>query len=122
MSASSWVFPTGATLTIGGVVLCSLDEWQHWDLMIPPGIFLPLLLLLLGTPLAVIGSFLDRKRLSVAQVRARGKVCWAVSGVSLLLLIATGNVHRWTFTYVFPTFAGFVAGVVLLSKVLESEA
>jgi hypothetical protein len=125
VSVSSWVFPTGAILTIGGVVLCALLEWESfgdtrsWVFAILSVAFLPSLFL--GTPLAIVGSFVDRRRLSLAQVRARGKVCWALSGLSLLLLITTGNVHRWTFTYIFPTFAGFVAGAVLLSKVPESE-
>jgi hypothetical protein len=125
MSASSWVFPTGATLTIGGVVLCALLEWhsfqttRDWAFAFLSTTFLPSLLL--GTPLAIVGSFVDRKRLPTTQLRTRGKICWAVSGISLLLLIATGNVHRWTFTYIFPAFVGFVAGAVLLSKVPERE-
>ncbi len=125
MSASRWVFPTGAVLIVGGVALSALLEWESfgntrsWAFAVLSVTFLPSLLL--GTPLAIIGSFVDRKRLPVTQVKARGKLCWAVSGISLLLLIATGNVHRWTFTYIFPTFAGFVAGAVLLSKCLGAE-
>ena|SRR5882724_5239592 len=76
--------------------------------------FLPALLL--GTALAIIGSFLDRKGLSVARARGREMVCWAVSGISFLLLVTAGNVHGWTFMFIFPTFAGFVAGAVFLSK------
>jgi hypothetical protein len=120
MSALSWVFPTGAILTIGGVFLSALLEWQSfqttrdWRFTVLSTTSIPSLLL--GTGLAIIGSFLDRRRLPVTQISTRGKVCWVVSGISLLLLITTGNVHGWTFTYIFPTFAGFVAGAVLLSK------
>jgi hypothetical protein len=119
MSATSWVFPTGAALTIGGVVLCALLEWHSfgqthdWVFTFLAVSFLPSLLL--GTPLAIIGSFVDRKRLPEEQFRARGKVCWVVSGISLLLFITVGNVHRWTFTYIFPAVTGFVTGMVFLS-------
>ncbi len=125
MSVSSWISPTGAALTIGGVVLSALLEWESfgdtrsWAFVILSTTFFPSLFL--GTPLVIAGSFVDRKRLPATQVKARGRICWAVSGASLLLLIITGNVHRWTFTYIFPMFAGFVAGAVLLSKVLKSE-
>jgi len=125
MSASRWVFPTGAILTIGGVVLCALLEWrsfghtQDWEFAILSETFLPSLLL--GTVLAIVGSFLDRKRLPAIQTRVRAKLCWAASCTALLLFITTGNVHSWTFTYIFPTFVGFVAGAVLFFKPHESE-
>src|ERR1700680_2020654 len=108
-----WVFPTGATLTVGGVFLYALverlsfgptDGWWYATLS---HCFLPSLLL--GTVLAIVGSFIDRKRLSVAQARVRGVICWLVSGVSVLLLYSFGNIHGWTFTFIFPAFVGFVA-------------
>ena len=121
MKVLKWVFPTGALLTVGGVFLSALLEWhsfdntQDWeqDYVIPA--------LLLGTILTIIGSVLDRKRLPVTATRPRGMTCWLVSGVSLLLLVKTGNVHGWTFTFIFPTFVGFVAGAVLLSKLPENN-
>jgi hypothetical protein len=68
-----WVFPTGATLTVGGVFLYALVEHlsfestDGWWYAILSRCFLPSLLL--GTALAIVGSFIDRKRLSVAQAR-----------------------------------------------------
>jgi hypothetical protein len=60
--------------------------------------------------------------LPVAETRTRGLICWAASGVSLLLLVTTGNVHGWTFTFVFPAFVGFVAGSVFLSKLTPQNS
>ena|SRR6266478_1105466 len=120
MRALKWVLPTGAILTIGGVFLYALVEnlsfgsTEGWGYGILSQSFFPALLL--GTVLAIVGSFIDRKRLPVTKTRARGTLCWATSGVSFLLLFTTGNVHGWTFTFIFPAFVGFVAGAVLLSK------
>jgi hypothetical protein len=120
MKALNLVFPIGAILTIGGVFLYALVE--HLSFGSTEGLVYAILshsfspTLLLGTVLAIVGSFIDRKRLPVAKTRARGMLCWAASGVSFLLLITTGNVHGWTFTFIFPAVVGFVAGSVLLSK------
>ena len=126
MSASAWVFPIGSTLTIVGVAQCALLDWVSFEstrgmaFAILSETFLPSLLL--GTVLAIIGSLVDRKRLPVKEAITRGKFCWLVSGISLVLLISTGNVHRWTFTYIVPAFVSFIAGAVLLSKLPEREA
>ena len=120
MRALNVVFPIGATLTVGGVFLYALVErlsfgsTQDWWYSILSECFIPALLL--GIMLAIAGSFIDRKRLPATQTRARGVLCWAVSGVSFLLFYTTGNVHGWTFTFIFPAFVGFIAGAVLLSK------
>src|SRR3981081_332276 len=110
MRALNVVFPIGAALTVGGVFLyafvehLSFGSTQDWLYSILSQSFFPALLL--GTVLAIAGSFIDRKRLPVTQTRARGVLCWAMSGISFLLLITTGNVHGWTFTFIFPAFVG----------------
>ena len=120
MRALNVVFPIGATLAVGGVFLYALVEHlsfgstEGWGYSILSQSFFPALLL--GTVLTIVGSFIERKRLPVTQSRARGMLCWTVSGISFLLLVTTGNVHGWTFTFIFPAFVGFVAGAVLLSK------
>lgn len=125
MKALNCVFPTGAILTVGGVCLCALLEWhsyyntQDWEYAVLALSFFPALLL--GSLLAIVGSFIDRKRLLIAQARARGVLCWAASGISFVLLATTGNVHRWTATFMFPTFVGFVAGSVFLWKLTSSR-
>lgn len=75
--------------------------------------------LLLGSGLAIVGSFLDRKRLTVKKSRARGLVYWLVSFVSFVPVGTIGDVHSWTFTFLFPAFIGFISGAVLLSKLNE---
>jgi hypothetical protein len=126
MRAWNWVFPTGAILTVGGVFLYALVEYLSFgsteglDYAILSQSFFPALLL--GPASAIVGSFIDRKRLPVAETRTRGLICWAASGVSLLLLVATGNVHGWTFTFIFPAFVGFVTASVFLSKLAPQNA
>jgi hypothetical protein len=120
MRALGVVFPIGATLTVGGVFLYALVEHlsfgstEGWGYSILSKSFLPALVL--GTVLAIVGSFIGRKRLAVTQSKTRGILCWTVSGISFLLLVTTGNVHGWTFAFIFPAFVGFIAGAVLLSK------
>jgi hypothetical protein len=120
MRALDVVFPIGATLTVGGVYFEALVEHLsfgstgRWGYSILSQSFFPVLVL--GTVLAIVGSFIDRKRLPVTQSRPRGILCWTVSGISFLLLVTTGNVHGWTFAFIFPAFVGFIAGAVLLSK------
>jgi len=126
MKAWNWVFPTGAILTVGGVFLYALVE--HLSFGGTEGLgyatlsksFFPALLV--GTVLAIVGSFIDRKRLPVAATRARGVFCWAASAVSFLLLVTIGNVHGWTFTFIFPAFVGLIAGSVFLSKLTHSAS
>jgi hypothetical protein len=48
-------------------------------------------------------------------------ICWLVSGVSVLLLYSVGNIHGWTFTFIFPAFVSFVAGAALLSKLTDDS-
>lgn len=120
MTILKWVFPIGAILNIGGVFLYALLErhsyetTQDWEFAILSAIFIPCLLA--GTALVIVGSFFDRQRLPAAQTRVRGVLCWVTSGISISLLALVGNVHGWTFAFIFPAFAGFVTGAVLLSK------
>jgi hypothetical protein len=114
------VLPTGAILIVVGVYLNALlerlglgntqdGEYKTLSAILP-------LLLLVGTLLVIVGSFLDGRRLPAAQTRVRGILCWVAGGISFLLLVTIGNVHGWTAIFIVPAFAGFVAGVVLLSK------
>jgi hypothetical protein len=123
MRALKWVFPTGAILTIGGVFLYaqlerhSFENTQDLEFAILSKIFMPTLLL--GSVLAIVGSILDRITLTLKETRLRGIICWVASAVSSALLTTIGNVHRWTFTFIFPAFVGFVAGAIFLSKLRE---
>jgi len=120
MKVLKWFFPIGAFLTVGGVFLYALverlsfGETRGWAYSLLSRTFFPALLI--GAPFAIVGSFVERKRLSVKQTRFKGIICWCVSVISFLLFVTIGNVHGWTFTFVFPAFVGFVAGAVLLSK------
>jgi len=123
MKILKWLFPIGAILTVGGVFLCAiwerLGDTQGWGFsLLSESLFLALLI---GAPLAIVGSFVERKRLSAKQTRFWGIICWGVSTVSFLLFVTVGNVHGWTFTFIFPAFVGFVAGAVLLSKFSENN-
>jgi hypothetical protein len=120
LRVSRLIFPIGALLNVGGVVLYALlekhsfENTQDWEFALLSKIFIPSLLI--GTVLAIVGSFFDRQRLLAAQTRVRGALCWLTSGISVWLLNSIGNVHGWTFAFIFPAFAAFVAGAVLLSK------
>jgi len=120
LKALNWVFPIGAILTIGGVFLYGLVErlsfgnTRVWWFSLLSETFFPALLI--GSVLAIVGSFIERKRLLVKETRFRGIVCWAASAIAFLIFAMTGNVHGWTFTLIFPAFIGFVVGAVLLSK------
>ena len=120
-----WVFPIGAIFNIGGVFLYALlerhsfENSQDWEFAVLSNVFIPSLLV--GTVLAIVGSFFDRQRLLVAQTRVRGALCWLTSGISVWLLNSIGNVHGWTFAFIFPAFAGFVTGAVFLSKLTDSR-
>jgi hypothetical protein len=109
--------PIGATLTIGGVFLCALLQWrsdyetQDWVFSFLSDAFF--LSLVAGTVLWIAGSFLGNKFLTATQAKKRRLFRWIASGSSLILLLTTGNVHGWTFTFAFPAFAGFAAGVVV---------
>jgi hypothetical protein len=92
----------------------SFENTQDWEFVVLSAIFIPTLLV--GTVLVIVGSFLDRRRLPVAQTRVRGVLCWIASGVSFSLLATIGNVHGWPFAFIFPAFVGFLTGAVLLSK------
>jgi hypothetical protein len=122
---SRWAFPLGAILNVGGVLLYALLEWhsydntQDWKYGVLSATFLPSLLI--GTLLVTVGSFFDRRKLPVAQTRVRGVLCWLVSGISFALCASIGNVHGWTFAFIFPAFAGFIAGAVLLSKLADTK-
>jgi hypothetical protein len=124
--ALKWIFPAGATLTIGGVFLYaqlerhSFENTQDLEFVILSQFFLPVLLL--GSLLAIVGSFLDRLRLTVRQTRVRGIMCWLASAVSFLLLDSIGNVHGWTFAFIFPAFVGFIVGAVFLSKLRDQAS
>lgn len=122
---NAWVFPLGAILTIGGVFLYALLErhsftsTEDWEFAILDRTFVPALLL--GSLLTIVGSILDRVRLPVAKTRIRGLLCLVASGVFYVLLDTTGNVHGWTFSFIFPALVSFVSGVILLSK-LKNQA
>ena len=121
-----WVFPPGAVLTVGGVFLCALLEWhsfentQDWEFEFLSVAFF--LSLLVGSGLAIVGSVLDRRRLSPDRSRIRGTLCWVVSGISILLLTSMGNVHRWTFTFIFPAFVGLVTGAIFLRRATNNRS
>jgi peptidoglycan/LPS O-acetylase OafA/YrhL len=125
MKLLQWMLPTGTILTIGGVLLCAQAE-RHgfettldWEYAVLSATFAPSLLL--GAALAIAGSVLDRSRLPLAQTRVRGALCWGVSVISLaLFLTRTESIHGWTVMFLAPTFVGFVAGCILLSKWSES--
>jgi peptidoglycan/LPS O-acetylase OafA/YrhL len=111
------VFPIGAVMTVGGVFLYaqlerhSFENTQDLEFAVLSQIFMPVLLL--GSGLAIVGSFLDRQHLTAKKSRARGLVCWLVSAVSF--------VHGWTFSFIFPAFVGFISGAVFLSKLSDRE-
>jgi hypothetical protein len=119
------VFPIGAVMTVGGVFLYaqlerhSFENTQDLEFAVLSQIFMPVLLL--GSGLAIVGSFLDRQHLTAKKSRARGLVCWLVSAVSFVLLGTIGNVHGWTFSFIFPAFVGFISGAVFLSKLSDRE-
>lgn len=114
------LFPIGAILNVGGVLLYGLlerhsfENAHDWEFAVLSTTFLPSLLV--GTLLVIVGSFFDRQRMPASQTRVRGVLCWLTSGISFALLASIGNVHGWTFAFIFPAFAGFIAGAVLLSK------
>jgi hypothetical protein len=124
LRVSKWVFPIGAALNVGGVFLYALlekhsfENTQDLEFTVLSATFIPSLLI--GTVLVIVGSFFDRQRLPVTQTRVRGVLCWLTSGISVFLLNAVGNVHGWTFAFIFPAFAGFVTGAVLLSKLTDA--
>jgi MFS family permease len=115
-----WIFLAGVLLNLGGVLLCALLEihsfhnTQDWQFAMLETIFMPALLA--GTVLVIVGSVVDRRGLPVARARTRGWFCLAASVLSFVLLALVGNVHSWTFTFIFPAFAGLVAAGVFLSK------
>ena len=79
MRISNWVFPAGAILNVGGVFLYavlekhSFESTQDVEYALLSATFIPSLLV--GTVLAIVGSFLDRRRLAIAQTRVRGSFC-----------------------------------------------
>jgi hypothetical protein len=97
----------------------SFENTQDWEFALLSATFIPSLLV--GTLLVIVGSFFDRRRLPVARTRVRGVLCWITSGISFALVASVGNVHGWTFAFIFPAFAGFVAGAVLLSKLTDAR-
>ena len=125
MTLWRFLFPVGSILTIGGVFAyavldCpSIGNAPGWGFAILTQTFIPALLV--GAPLAIVGSFVERSRLSVGQARFRGLVCLAVSAISFLLFLVRRNVHDWTFTCIFPAVVGFIAGVVLLSRLEDAN-
>jgi hypothetical protein len=122
MSVLKWVFPTGAILMMVGVFLYAQLEWQSFEKAQNLVVILSLTFMLLGSLLAIAGSVLDRLRLTVRQTRVRGIMCWLASAVSFLLLYTIGNVHRWTFAFIFPAFVGFIVGAVFLSKLRDQAS
>ncbi len=118
-----WLFPTGATLTIGGVLSELLLLWdaRHaftipTDLAYAMGVTMSLSLL--GGPLLlIVGSITDRVFLPIVKTRPRGNLCWII-GIGSIALIAT---HRFGFDdpFIFlmpPVCAGLIGGIVLHTK------
>jgi hypothetical protein len=118
MILSRRLFPIGAVLVIGGVAMAaelerhSLYNTQDLEFRLLETIFLPSLLL--GTVLAIIGAAFDRRKLSPKESKQRGSLCLLCSGLALVLFVAFGNVHGWTFTFFFPMLTGLISGAILL--------
>jgi hypothetical protein len=95
MSLWRFLFPVGSILTIWGVFAYavldrpSFGDTEGWGFAILSQTFLPALLI--GAPLAIIGSFVERSRLSVFQARFRGMICLAVSAISFILFYVRGG-------------------------------
>jgi predicted permease len=112
----------GAVLTVGGVLLYAALErhsfynTDDWLFAILSSSFLPALLI--GTPLTIVGAATDRM-LPTKRARNQGLICWAVAVLSLFLFARFGNVHGWTFSFIFPAFAGFFAGAIYLLRSLR---
>jgi hypothetical protein len=125
-SISRFVFPTGASLTVAGVVLYaalekhSFESTGDWLSAALEVTFLPALVM--GILLVIIGAAIDRKRMSVATARRHGLLCLVAAGVSFALLNAIGDVHSWTFSFFFPAWAGLLAGVIYLTKFNDVNA
>ena len=123
---SRFIFPTGASLTVAGVVLysalekLSFNSPRDWLFAALEVTFLPALII--GTLLTIIGAAINRKRMSVATARRYGLLCLVASGISFALLKIIGNVHSWTFSFFFPAWAGFLAGVIYLTKFKSMKA
>lgn len=117
-SRVKWIFPVGLLLNIGGVVLNAVleqprfDNAQGWEFLVLSRVFLPMLLV--GSAFMMIGAFLDRQRLPARQARLRGVLCWAISTAAFSLLTSLHNVHGWAFAFLFPAFAGLIAGIIFL--------
>jgi hypothetical protein len=112
----------GAILNVGGVFLYALLEWhsfkstQDWEFAaLITATFMPALLV--GTVLVIVGSFfsIDDDCPWPGQEFGASSV-GSQAAISFSLLASIGNVHGWTFAFLFPAFAGFLTGVVLLSK------
>jgi hypothetical protein len=121
--ALCWVFPTGVILTLGGVLLSALREWDSFNnipgwaetIRSPAWVFM----LFLGALLAIVGSFLERRRLPITETRPRGLTCWIACVISLFFMLKGSNFHNWRVIFIFPAFVGFASGAVLLSKLSE---
>jgi len=68
----------------------------------------------MGSAFVIIGSFLDRQRLATRNVRMRGILCWVISAICFVLLRSLEN-QDWTFSLMFPAFAGLIAGIILVA-------
>jgi hypothetical protein len=116
LKARRWVFPIGSVLTVCGVPLCGLLEWQSfYDTQDWESSFLTyaaFFSLFVGSCLSIVGSILDKRRLDPQKAKVRGVVCVAWGGTSLLLLALFGNSHGWTFTLFFPGLVGIVTGLI----------
>jgi hypothetical protein len=123
MTISRHIFPTGAILTVGGVLLyAALEKYsfvntQDWLFKFLLVTFLPALLV--GTPLAIVGAVVDLRRLTPSEKKGRGLLCWIVAGISLASLILFGTVHGWTVSFFFPAVSGFFCGAIYLAGLLR---
>src|SRR5215467_8590575 len=77
MSVRKLLFPVGAGLTLGGVLLYaaldyhSFNDTQDWLFAVLSNTFLPALLI--GTPLAIVGSAIDRP---LTRKQAKTEACF----------------------------------------------
>jgi uncharacterized membrane protein len=123
MKVENWLVPICIILIVVGIFLQFLLEHhsfqttQDLEFRVLSTTSFPVLMA--GTIASIIAAFFVRRSLPAAQTRTAGILCWAASGISYALLATVGNVHGWTSAFMFPMFAGFVAGAILLSKLAD---
>ncbi len=122
---TKWLFPVGAILTLSTVPIEAALE-AHGAHSTEDRLATVLLLMdryvAIGIPLTFIGAVADLRRLSLAQARTRGWLCWLVAVLSFWWFIGSGgNIHSWTGTLLYPAFTAFGAGAIYLSKYIIAK-